>query len=360
MSERRIVIGAGIVGAGIAWHLARRGAEVAVLEQAAPAGGASGSSFGWINANFTRSPAYFNLRCAAMAEYRALARAGGLDIDLQRLGGLWWELTGRDFDRRHRELAACGYPVDRIDAAQFAALEPAIAEPPARCLYTRMESAVDAQTCTETLLRAAVRHGAALRPNCRVTGFVTDRGKVAGVKTAGGVMRAGTVVVAAGTQTQPLLAQAGVRLPMDNRAGIIIRTRPLEAVVRHIVFAPDIHFRQQSDGVIVAGETFGGDAPGGGLSDDPAALASEILRRLRRKLPRAGTLAIDRVTSARRPMPADGLPAVGAPDGINGLYIACMHSGVTLAPLIGKLAALEILEGKPAELLAPFRPSRFA
>ena len=354
MTERIIVIGAGIVGAAIAWHLAKRGAAVTVLEQASPAGGASGGSFGWINANFSGSPAYFALRRAALEEYRTPARAG-LDIDLQCDGGLWWEYESGAFDRHYQMLAGYGYPVDNIDAAQFAALEPGVAAPPAQCLYARMENAVDAEACTETFLKAAKQHGTKVKSNCRATGFLFDRVKVSGVKTPGGVMATDKVVVAAGAAAQSLLAGAGIALPMDNGDGLIIHTKPVERVVRHLIFAPEIHFWQRTDGVIVAGETFSGDKPG----SDSATLARGILRRLRRILPRVRELETDRVITGTRPMPADGFPAVGAPAGVQGLYVASMHSGVTLAPLIGRLAAAEILENQPAELLAPFRLSRF-
>ncbi|MCI5040779.1 MAG: hypothetical protein MRY81_13975 [Donghicola eburneus] len=64
------------------------------------------------------------------------------------------------------------------------------------------------------------------------------------------------------------------------------------------------------------------------------------------------------VALASRPVPADGLPCVGAV-GPEGLYLAVMHSGATLAAGIGEALAAEILEGKAAELLDPFRPARF-
>ena len=60
-----------------------------------------------------------------------------------------------------------------------------------------------------------------------------------------------------------------------------------------------------------------------------------------------------------RPEPADGLPAVGLVPGHDNLYVAAMHSGITLAPLIGRLAALEIVDGIVTEQLSAFRPARF-
>lgn len=63
---------------------------------------------------------------------------------------------------------------------------------------------------------------------------------------------------------------------------------------------------------------------------------------------------------ARRPIPADGFPSIGAIDGVGGYYEAVTHSGVTLGPIIGELLAGEILDGTVDPRIAPFRPDRFA
>jgi glycine/D-amino acid oxidase-like deaminating enzyme len=84
-----------------------------------------------------------------------------------------------------------------------------------------------------------------------------------------------------------------------------------------------------------------------------------MLAEARRLLPGID-IEIERTTIATRPIPADGLPVVGRPNGKEGLYVAVMHSGVTLAPIIGRMAAEEILDGVTFEALAPYRPGRFS
>jgi glycine/D-amino acid oxidase-like deaminating enzyme len=76
-------------------------------------------------------------------------------------------------------------------------------------------------------------------------------------------------------------------------------------------------------------------------------------------LPGLRGVAVERVTVGRRVMPADEYPIVGFAANCPNLYIAAMHSGVTLAPLIGQLAALEILDQARVSSLEPYRPSRF-
>ena len=67
-----LVIGAGIIGASIAYHLARRGAPVTVIDRSQPAGGATSQSFAWINASYRNPKPYYHLRVHGMQEYRRL------------------------------------------------------------------------------------------------------------------------------------------------------------------------------------------------------------------------------------------------------------------------------------------------
>ena len=85
-----------------------------------------------------------------------------------------------------------------------------------------------------------------------------------------------------------------------------------------------------------------------------------ILREAARVLPGIRGVAVERVTVGHRVMPVDEYPVVGFCDACPNLYVAAMHSGVTLAPLIGQLAALEILDGARVSSLEPYRPSRFS
>ena len=95
--------------------------------------------------------------------------------------------------------------------------------------------------------------------------------------------------------------------------------------------------------------------------DDSQAHADDLLARACQHLPGlAGASAVP-VPVGWRPMPLDGYPVMGfAPDAPN-LYVALTHSGVTLAPALSQLAALEICDGARADaVLGPYRPERFA
>jgi glycine/D-amino acid oxidase-like deaminating enzyme len=118
---------------------------------------------------------------------------------------------------------------------------------------------------------------------------------------------------------------------------------------------PEIHLRQLADGTLQIGE-----GTQESLSrDDSQGHAEALLTRATHCLPAlAGTKAIP-VPVGYRPMPLDGLPIVGFTRAVPNLYIALMHSGVTLAPLIGELAAIEIVDRVCVDMLHPYRVERF-
>ena len=88
--------------------------------------------------------------------------------------------------------------------------------------------------------------------------------------------------------------------------------------------------------------------------------ARALLAQAARSFPALGGAGVDRWWLAWRAMPADRLPIVGPLPWLGSLYLAVSHSGVTLAPALGRLVAKEVAEGTADGLLAPFRPGRFA
>ena len=350
-----IVVGAGIVGASIAYHLASGGARVTVLDRSQPASGATSKSFSWINAHHTDRVDYLALRMASISAHHDLEAVLG-DALCQRWGGsLAWELDESALASFAEERRAQGYPVRMIDAGEFARLEPHVANAPRQALLSECEGALDPVAATHAMLQAAASHGAKLLYGCEVTGLARTGDEIRGVITPFGEMIADRVVLAAGTEAEPLLDAAGIRLPMDNRDGLIVHTRPMDRILNHLILSPEIHFRQETDGRIVIGEDFSGRT----VDEDPVGLAERLLALLRARLPDVAGLEIGNIVIGTRPEPADGYPAVGTPRDAEGLYVASMHSGVTLAPIIGRLAVQELLEGKTATLLEPFRPTRF-
>ena len=119
----------------------------------------------------------------------------------------------------------------------------------------------------------------------------------------------------------------------------------------------DVHFKQNTDGSFTAGEIYSGDLKKGVV---PLDLAYDILSRISKKLNSSENLTPTNIKIGTRPVPIDGFPVVGEIEGYKGAFIAVMHSGVTLAPLVGELLASEMLQATKSSLLNSFRPIRFS
>ncbi len=353
-----IVIGSGIIGAAIACRLSLSRAKVTVLD-AGPAGaGATAASFGWINASFFLNRDHFALRETGIAAWHRLAaETGGLPISWK--GCLWWEEEGDGFDALQAELSGLGYPAEVLGRARFAALEPAIANPPARALFLAAEGAAESAAVAQNLLDVAADHGATVCTGVRVQQIETRNGRIIAVQTAQGRMAADQVVLAAGTGAAGLLAPLDVDLPLLPRPGVTVVTRPEPPLLSHVLVAPGQELRQLPDGRILAPTSAKHQEDNTSEITEPLSdLAQRTRDRLEALLPGAA-LTLQSTALTMRPVPGDGLPVIG-PAGPDGLYVSVMHSGVTLAAVVAELAVRELMGQGPQNQLGPYRLDRFA
>jgi glycine/D-amino acid oxidase-like deaminating enzyme len=360
-SPRRIgVVGGGIVGASIAYHLARRGAEVTLFEKTRPASGATANSFAWINATFSKKPYhYYQLNRLGALGYRELEHELGGDLAVQWGGSLeWYREAGRARWLR-QEVAShqrWGYPTRLIELPEFENLERNV-EPGevAAASWSEDEGSLDPVRAAEVLLDHARRQGARTEFPCEVTAIEQKWGRIKGVRTTAGDFELDVVVIAAGVDTAKLGAMVGVEVPLVDSPGVLAHTKPGERLIERVVLSPGAHVKQKLDGRLVAGMGFGAAPTSLGTEEE----GERVLEAGKEYLPGLAKLSLEKVTLGYRPLPRDGYPLIGFPDGAPGVYLAVMHSGVTLCPIVGRLAAIEILDGVDVELLSSYRHSRF-
>lgn len=350
MAQKIIIVGAGIIGASLAFHLARAGAEVTVVEATQPASAATGRSFGWINASFYANPAHHRLRVASMQAWRR-QQAALPDPAPNWQGCLWWEDQGAGLDRMAADLAALGYPVDHLTGAEVAALEPQLSEIPARALRFPTEGAVEPAAITRALLAAS---GAKVLSGLFVKSLIEKSGQITGIRTAIGPFAADHVILATGTATPDLLLPLGQRLPMLTRPGVLLHTKPVPWRLDHIIVTPHQEIRQDAAGRILAPAVANHQADAAESVPDPHALIDATLHRLAALF--GAHVEMDRYLIGYRPVPADGLPVIGTVQA--GLSIAVMHSGITLAAGIAEALSGEITGQGESALLSEFRPAR--
>lgn len=359
------VVGAGIVGSAIACFLARAGAQVTVLDAETPGGVVTRQSFGWLNATFDKRPrSYYTLNRLGLLGYRSLTE--GADA-IPGLAVAWggcveWvaeEVAGARLERQAARHRRWGYDVSEISARSLRALEPALTPGPvAAAVHSREEGRVDPPSAARAFLTSAIRAGAEVRSSTKVVGFLRRgaTGHRLRLEVEGGfdALDVDAVVIAAGHGSPRLVARAGGRpLPLVPSPGLLATSRPIGPCLHGVVLAPTAHLCQLPDGAILTGAEFGGGPAQAPRRDAGRRLIDEAAR----VLPALRGVPVRDVWMGERVMPADGLPIVGfaAP----GVYVATMHSGVTLAPVIGRLTALELTGGLDAACLRRFRPQRF-
>ena len=374
-ADRIIVVGGGIVGASICYQLVRRGAHVTLLEKSQPAAGATGKSFAWINANISKLPHHYHtLNRLGVHAFHDLQQEIGAELPVRWGGTFEWYSNGEraaELRRLAHQQQEWGYPIRMVDEAEFARREPRVT--PGKSLVTTFsehEGSVDSAEATRVLLRHAQAAGASVLYPCEVEGIVL-KGRGVTLRTTQGEFHGERVVLACGVNTPQLAALARVPVPLKPAPGIVVRSTPQPQWVQGVLVTEDSHFHQQADGRVLMGDDFGPPPtePHQQLAQQPrdfpdpsfAELHGHRIRsQAARYLPALADVPIESVSLCWRPLPTDDFPIVGFAPQAPQLYVAVMHSGVTLGPLVGELAAIELLEGVEVDLLASYRPARFA
>lgn len=374
-APRVVVIGAGIVGASIAYYLSKQGCDVVVLEKHKPAAQASGNSFAWLNATYYDSPtSYFELRSESLRAYHRLQRELALPV---HWGGSleWYSETDREQELVSgvNRIRAGGSPTRLIGKQDLAEIDANLkVADNARIAYGTLDGAVNPRAMTDVLLAAVVRNGGRLQYPAEVNSLQRLNNRVR-VSTQDETLEADKVVLATGIDTNASLKMAGIHYePMlPATPGIIVTTKPMPQILNTVMYTNGTHIHQLIDGRVIVGEKAGPPQTtqhGGYLQNYPnqypnPGLEDQHVRRVlstaQSYLPQLAQAQAQSVGIGWRPLPKDGLPVLGQPLSAPGIYVAATHSGVTLAPIIGELASQEILEGVRLDQLSPYRIERF-
>jgi D-amino-acid dehydrogenase len=365
---RIAVIGAGVLGASVAYHLARAGAQVVIFDAAldgiATAAGA-GIICPWVSE--TGDEAFTTLYVGGARYYQDLvARLGNPSaLGYRRSGALCVsdrsadldaiESEARQWTRSAPEIGA----IRRLTPADTQALFPPLA-PNLAAVFIEGGARVDGRHLVAGILKAACHHGARL-----VTGEATPEfsaGRVSGVRAGHEVIPADIVVAANGAWANTILGEARVALPVSPQRGQILHLslNGQDTSGWPVILPPGPHYMLAfDDSRVVAGATREHDA-GFDYRVTASGLA-ELLREALKIAPGLGDATIIETRVGFRPAPAQLRPYLGRISTVDGLFVAngLGAAGLTMGPYVGKLVAELVLGGEPAAL-APFDPMRAA
>ena len=370
-----LVVGAGVIGAATAFHLTRLGAgSVIVLDRGTVGSGMSSRSSALVRMHYTFPPEV-DLAVRSDAMFDAWTELTGRPACVRRTGFV--RLVAKEETDLLRANVAMqrerGARAEVVDAAEIGRLAPGMRTDDIACAAWEPHGGYgDGAIVAGDLLAAARDAGATYRPNTQVLALVTDGDRVLGVRTGDGQVHAGTVVLAAGVWSPPLLAAAGIDLPIETELHHV-------AVVRHppgggasvacIDSTTQTYFRPEAARERTLIGNFTG--PRGADPDQvphaaPASAAgdlADLVGAAARRVPALADAGIAAGVAGVYDMTPDARPMLGAVPGKTGLVLAAGFSGMgfKISPAVGEALAEFIVAGAASRVdLAAFRPGRFA
>ncbi|MGW1782629.1 NAD(P)/FAD-dependent oxidoreductase [Streptomyces sp. NPDC002143] len=365
-----IIIGAGVLGVSVARQLAVAGEDVLLLDRSGAGTGTTATTFAWINSSRKPDPDYHRLNLAGMEEHARLAEQLRGAPSYFPSGALQWAdaANERRLADNVERLQALDYPAHWVtpDEATRIAGDLRIPATITSIAHFPGEGYVLPALFVGNLLADAERHGA----TCAIGEVVAidDRPDGVSVTLAGGeVHRGDRVVLAAGRWTERLAARAGIDVPMVTDAGRGAQTVGLLGYARApgldlrcVIHSPGLNLRPEAGGhAVLQALDLNADVD---PADPPSAdgdIANTLARRFSALLPDPSRAPEIDLRVGLRSLPADGHTVAGHASAQSRVYCLVSHSGVTLAPILGRLVATEIITDQEQDLLRAFRPTRF-
>lgn len=361
-----VVIGAGTVGAAIAYGLAKSGVRVLVLDGGDRDFRAANANFGlvWVQGKGLGMPAYQQLSSDSVDEWRAfgdeLESETGLDLQYENNGGLVIclgevELEGRRtlLTRLHNQLGG-ERDWEMLDRKSVEALIPRVRLGPevTGAGFGRRDGHCNPLRLLAGLHSGIVRHGGRLLGASPVHSLQSDGKGNFTIGFGDRQVSSPRIVIAAGLGSKALAAQVGLDVPLNPERGQILVTERVEPFLP----LPMSGLRQTREGTLMIGATQDGeDFDTSTTSESGSLLASRAVRRV----PALSDIKLVRQWAGLRIMTPDGHPIYAESESHPGAFVALCHSGVTLAAAHTTMLARDILAGRLSPYFDAFHQRRF-
>ena len=365
------IIGAGVIGLGIAWRLAQAGCPVTVYDRAAAGHGASWAAAGMLAAAVETEPGEEELLALTLESQRMwpgfareLEAASGIAVGYRDEGTIVVALTRDDAEQlRHTYdfQKGLGLELEWLSSSEARRREPHLRPGVPGAVFSPRDHQVENRQLARALIIAVRRAGAVLHEHHAVREVVFAGGRACGIVTNHGRDPADVVILAAGAWSREIAGIPPAHLPPVRPIKgqmLALRMDPAAPLLRHVIWLPRGYLVPRVDGRLVVGATveergFDDTLTAGGL------LA--LLEGAWRAVPGIEELPIAETWVGFRPGSRDDAPMLG-PSGIDGLVVATGHhrNGILLTPLTAAAVSAYVLTGRLPEMVEPFTPERFS
>jgi glycine oxidase len=363
-----IIIGGGIIGASIAWRLARERTEVLVLERARLGQEASWAAAGMIapQAEAQTSGVFFDLCLAARRAFddtidRLIADAR-LDPEYDPEGILYLALDDverAELESRARWHRAAGALVRELSAAEARRIEPAISPATLFALHLPDNRRVENRKLTQAYIAAAINSGTQFREGAAVDSIATAGGRATGVRLHdGSTIDADLVIVAAGSWSHHVRGLEADHVALHPVRGQMLCFESRPRLLANAVFSMRGYLVPRRDGRLLAGSTM--EEAGYNKAVTLAGM-EKITRGAIAMVPSLADLPFREAWAGLRPATRDLLPVLGYSPSVANVIWSTGHyrSGILLSALTGEVVADLVAGRTPSIDLAPFSPTRF-
>lgn len=374
-----IIIGAGVIGASIAYHLAKENIRAVVLDKKEIATGSSGACEGLLLLQSKKPGIHLDMALESIRRFPDLIEDLDQPIEYENKGGLVVIETEDEMDAMRffvEKQKKHDVDVSLLNTEQAREKEPALSENIIGATFSPLDSQVNPLLLNRGMLQSAQKAGATLFSNTRVQAIELTQNRVAAVQTDKGKIETRIVINAAGTYAAKIGEMVNLTIPIKPRRGQILVTEAAPPILQRCIlsakyiaakFNPKIAeaggvgfaVEQTANGNILIGSTrefvgFDKDTTYGGIHT--------IARAILQVIPGIENLNIIRTFAGLRPYTPDGLPILGQVEAIDGFIMAAGHEGdgITLAPITGAMIA-RLVAGKEAHFpFDEFRLERFS
>ena len=375
-----VIIGGGVIGTSIFYHLAKNNVDVTLLERGTLASGASGACEGTIFLQTKKPGIHLQIAIQSAKMFKYLEEELDYDIEYISKGAMVVipdEIQFETMEPFVQDQCNNGLNVELLDKKDAREREPALAETIEGATYCPDDGQVNPIKLTYAFAEAGKRYKRArILNNVNVEGISLEENKVRGVITNKGFISTSIIINAAGAYAPIIGEMVGLNIPIIPRRGQVLVSEEAYGVVNGIIgtsdyiackYNPEIKNVNSSAGLIVeptASKNYLMGATREFVGYNPR-VTYEGIRSISGSIvsliPAFKNISIIRSFAGLRPYTEDGLPILGCVEGIEGFIMAAGHEGdgIALSPITGKLISELIISGSSSMSLEPFRLSRF-